>query len=75
MAGMTHIPLVQTKIVMYCLAMGCILGPAPLPVNAGQSLFALFYHYGSSQSWTWVYRTLKSLAPAKTGQSSTMTPV
>ena len=45
MAGMTHIPLVQAKIVMYCLAMG-YMGPAPLPVNAGQSLFALFYIMG-----------------------------
>ena len=56
--------LVQTTVVLYCLAME--YGATLFPVNTWQSLVASVSLYGSLRSWTWLCRTLKSLGTIKT---------
>ena len=62
--------LVQTTVVLYCLAMEC--GATLFPVNTWQSLVASVSLYGSLQSWTWLCRTLKSLGTIKTAHRTSI---
>ena len=56
--------LVQTKVVLYCSAMG--YARYSISCQCMTIVGCICYYYGSLRSWTWVCRRLKSLGTAKT---------